>query len=96
MGEDSRYGKIVYTIKASILLPRGDTTNSMEDQFYVSAVPDPSVPKPAEEDLPKAGLAIKAIKSHNNPSYSQDDMCCILSGELHLRQDPWYLFHGQD
>ena len=63
MGEDSRYGKIVYTIKASILLPRGDTTNSMEDQFYVSAVPDPSVPKPAEEDLPKAGLTINAIES---------------------------------
>ena len=53
MGEDSKYGKINYTIKASILLPRGETTNSMEDTFYVAAVPDPSVPKPHEDDLPK-------------------------------------------
>jgi len=61
MGEDSKYGKINYTIKASILLPRGETTNSMEDTFYVAAVPDPSVPKPHEDDLPKENCTYAKI-----------------------------------
>ena len=55
--EDSRYAKIIYTIKASVLMPKGRVSHSMEDTFYVSAVPDPSVPKPAEDDLPKARVS---------------------------------------
>ena len=31
----------------------GRTSSSMEETFYLQALPDPSVPKPAEEDLPK-------------------------------------------
>ena len=41
--EDSRYGKIVYTIKASVLMPYGKLSSSMEDSFYLVALPDPSV-----------------------------------------------------
>ena len=34
----------------------GRTSSSMEETFYLQALPDPSVPKPAEEDLPKVKL----------------------------------------
>ena len=36
----------------------GRTSSSMEETFYLQALPDPSVPKPAEEDLPKVKLHI--------------------------------------
>ena len=34
-------------------MPNGRTSTSMEDPFNITAVPDDSVPKPADEDLPK-------------------------------------------
>ena len=39
----------------------GRTSSSMEETFYLQALPDPSVPKPAEEDLPKVKLHFSNI-----------------------------------
>ena len=37
-------------------MPNGRTSSSMEEPFYIIAVPDPSVPKPSDEDLPKVNV----------------------------------------
>ena len=38
-------------------MPNGRTSASMEEPFYITAVPDPSVAKPSDEDLPKVSTA---------------------------------------
>ena len=42
----------------------GRTSSSMEETFYLQALPDPSVPKPAEEDLPKVKLQLLEGSMH--------------------------------
>ena len=37
-------------------MPNGRVSSSMEEPFYITAVPDPSVLKPSDEDLPKESL----------------------------------------
>ena len=36
----------------------------MEEPFYITAVPDPSVAKPSDEDLPKVRIATMKIIIH--------------------------------
>ena len=42
--------------QATVVMPNGRTSSSMEEPFYIIAVPDPSVPKPSNEDLPKVNV----------------------------------------
>ena len=37
-------------------MPNGRVSSSMEEPFYITAVPDPSVLKPSDEELPKVSL----------------------------------------
>ena len=53
-------------------MPNGRTSTSMEDPFNITAVPDDSVPKPADEDLPK----VTKIYLHS----------CFLVGQIFLFQ----------
>ena len=59
--EDSRYATISYTAKSTIYMTLGRTSSSMEENFYVQALPDPSVPKPLEVDLPKENTVYETI-----------------------------------
>ena len=43
----------MFILQATVVMPNGRTSTSMEDPFNITAVPDDSVPKPADEDLPK-------------------------------------------
>ena len=40
-----------------MVMPNGRVSTSMEEPFYITAVPDPSVPKPSDEDLPKVNFS---------------------------------------
>ncbi len=51
--EDSRYAWLNYTVKATAYMTLGRTSASMDETFYLMAVPDPSIPSASEEDLPK-------------------------------------------
>ena len=57
--------------QATVVMPNGRTSASMEEPFYITAVPDPSVPKPGNEDLPKVILlnSIKVILLRNKWLY---------------------------
>ena len=37
-------------------MPNGRVSTSMEEPFYITAVPDPLVPIPSDEDLPKVTI----------------------------------------
>ena len=37
----------------NLLICLGRTSSSMDETIFIQALPDPSVPKPADEDLPK-------------------------------------------
>jgi hypothetical protein len=54
--EDSRYATVTYKVKGTVFMTLGRTSVSMDETFYLTALPDPTVPKPAEEDLPKVYL----------------------------------------
>ena len=45
-------------------MPNGRVSSSMEEPFYITAVPDPSVAKPSDEDLPKVRIATMKIIIH--------------------------------
>ena len=51
--DDSRYATISYTVKSTVFMTLGRTSSSMEETFSLQALPDPSVPLPLDEDLPK-------------------------------------------
>ena len=57
--EDSRFGEVSYYCKASVYMTHQRVSHSMEEPFYIITAPDPSVPKPAEEDMPKVEKYIK-------------------------------------
>jgi len=61
--EDSRYATINYTVKSTVYMTLGRTSSSMEETFYLQALPDPSVPKPAEEDLPKENCVYETVSA---------------------------------
>ena len=50
-----------YSVKATVYLTLGRLSTSLEETFYIVAVPDPRVPMPADEDLPK--VLILKLKS---------------------------------
>ena len=54
--EDSRYATITYNVKSTVYMTLGRTSSSMDETFYLQALPDPLVPKPADEDLPKVKI----------------------------------------
>ena len=51
--DSSRYATISYTVKASVYMNLGRKSDSIEEAFYLQAMPDTRIPKVAEEDLPK-------------------------------------------
>ena len=51
--EDSRYATISYNVKSTVYMTLGRSSSSMEETFYLQALPDPTVLLPAEEDMPK-------------------------------------------
>ena len=51
--DSSRYATISYTVKASVYMNLGRKSDSIEEGFYLQAMPDTRIPKVAEEDLPK-------------------------------------------
>ena len=59
--EDSRYATITYTAKSTIYMTLGRTSSSMDETFYLQALPDQSVPKPVNEDLPNENCAYSTI-----------------------------------
>ncbi len=54
--EDSRYATLNYNIKGTVVMTQGRVSSSMDETFFLKALPDPIVPKPAEEDLPKVWI----------------------------------------
>ena len=55
--EDSRYATLTYTVKSTVYMTMGRTSSSLDETIHVQALPDPSVPIPADEDLPKVNIA---------------------------------------
>lgn len=62
-----RYGTVRYTVKASVFLTLGRVSNSLEEAFYIRALPDPRAPIPLEAELPKVwgvvGWTLKTLFS---------------------------------
>ena len=54
--DGSRFGTISYAIKGSVYMTLGRVSHSIEEQFYLQSLPDPRVPIPADEDLPKVNF----------------------------------------
>jgi hypothetical protein len=42
-----------YNVKATVYMTLGRITSSLEETFFVIGLPDPRIPLPADEDLPK-------------------------------------------
>ena len=42
-----------YNVRATVYMTLGRMSTSLEETFFVIAVPDPRIPLPADEDLPK-------------------------------------------
>ena len=59
--EDSRYATLTYTVKSTVYMTMGRTSSSLDETIHVQALPDPSVPIPADEDLPKVKILLKNI-----------------------------------
>ena len=59
--EDSRYATLNYTVKGTVVMTQGRISASMDETFFLQALPDPVVPKPAEEDLPKENTTYATI-----------------------------------
>ena len=51
--DGSRYATLTYTIKASVYMTLGRVSHSIEDTFYLKALPDTRMPKLENDDLPK-------------------------------------------
>ena len=59
-----------------MVMPNGRVSTSMEEPFYITAVPDPSVPKPSDEDLPKVNFS--SMYKENTISDNIIGLSCIL------------------
>jgi len=59
--EDSRYAKVVYSVKASVYMTQQRVSHSLEETFYIITCSDPEVPKPKEEEMPKENVTYADI-----------------------------------
>ena len=63
--DGSRYATLTYTIKASVYMTLGRVSHSIEDTFYLKALPDTRMPKLENDDLPKVRFTKYVIISRN-------------------------------
>ena len=59
--EDSRYATLTYTVKSTVYMTMGRTSSSLDETIHIQALPDPSIPLPVDEDLPKENCAYATI-----------------------------------